>query len=204
MKKNYYDLLEVSKNASPEVIEKVYKLLAKKYHPDLQPDDKKDESEEMFKKISIAYETLSNPKLRAEYDAKLEEDEHYSSINSKNFEENQKSSSNMNQYSVKSNNSKVSSNNIHSWKSPINSFFSNIKNKNENYSPIFTVKLPKLKDILIVSLFIIIAVLLLYIIPFTRNYFYSLYNKYHFFRIFVTLIKSIILGFFKTFETIFN
>ena len=47
--KNYYDLLEVSEKASPEVIEKAYKTLVKKYHPDLQPDDKKKEAEEKIK-----------------------------------------------------------------------------------------------------------------------------------------------------------
>ena len=44
--KNYYDELEVSKNASKEVIEKVYKVLAKKYHPDMNQGDSKKEAEE--------------------------------------------------------------------------------------------------------------------------------------------------------------
>ena len=40
MEENYYDILEVSKNASPEIIEKAYKTLVKKYHPDLQKNEK--------------------------------------------------------------------------------------------------------------------------------------------------------------------
>lgn len=72
MKKNYYELLEVDKNASPEIIEKAYKVLAKKHHPDLQPDDKKSESEEIFKSISEAYETLSDENKRIEYNSTLE------------------------------------------------------------------------------------------------------------------------------------
>ena len=65
--KNYYEILEVSENASFEVIEKAYRTLAKKYHPDANPDNKK-EAEEKFKEVSEAYETLSNPQKRKMYD----------------------------------------------------------------------------------------------------------------------------------------
>ena len=67
---NYYEILEISEKASPEVIERVYKLLAKKYHPDLNPDNPK-AAEERFKKISEAYDVLSNETKRKEYDAQL-------------------------------------------------------------------------------------------------------------------------------------
>lgn len=70
--KNYYDELEVNKNASKEVIEKVYKILAKKYHPDMNQGDAKQEAEEKFKKISEAYEVLSNEEKRKKYDLELE------------------------------------------------------------------------------------------------------------------------------------
>lgn len=69
--KNYYEILEVSQNASPEVIEKAYKALAKKYHPDANPDNIK-ESEEKFKEISEAYEILSDATKKADYDYQLE------------------------------------------------------------------------------------------------------------------------------------
>ena len=71
MDKNYYEILEVDRNASPEIIEKAYKTLAKKYHPDLQDEVHKKEAEETFKKINEAYETLSNPELKSLYDEKL-------------------------------------------------------------------------------------------------------------------------------------
>lgn len=70
--KNYYDELEVNKNASKEVIEKVYKVLAKKYHPDMNQGDAKQDAEEKFKKISEAYEVLSNEEKRKKYDLELE------------------------------------------------------------------------------------------------------------------------------------
>lgn len=73
MDKNYYEILEVGKNASPEIIDKAYKTLAKKYHPDLQDDIHKKEAEETFKIINEAYETLSNPEQRSLYDQKLED-----------------------------------------------------------------------------------------------------------------------------------
>ena len=71
MDKNYYEILEVDRNASPEIIDKAYKTLAKKYHPDLQDDVHKKEAEETFKIINQAYETLSNPELKSLYDEKL-------------------------------------------------------------------------------------------------------------------------------------
>lgn len=76
--KNYYEILEVSKSASPETIAKVYKFLAKKYHPDTNPDNS-EEAEEKFKKISEAYEILSNEEKRKQYDLELE---NYESENS--------------------------------------------------------------------------------------------------------------------------
>lgn len=71
MKKNYYEILEVDKKASPEIIKKAYNILAKKYHPDLQPENLKLMYEEKFKLINEAYETLSIPEKRAVYDSSL-------------------------------------------------------------------------------------------------------------------------------------
>ena len=73
MEKNYYEILEVNKNASPEIIEKAYKTLAKKYHPDLQSEENKQKGEEIFKQINEAYEVLSNSEKRKQYDITLEE-----------------------------------------------------------------------------------------------------------------------------------
>lgn len=69
--KNYYDELEVSRNASSEIINRAYKVLAKKYHPDTTTENKQ-EAEEHFKRISEAYEILSNEQKRAEYDNSLQ------------------------------------------------------------------------------------------------------------------------------------
>ena len=68
MNKNYYKILKVDSNASPEVIEKAYKTLAKKYHPDLQEESQKESAGEKLKEINEAYEILSNPESRANFD----------------------------------------------------------------------------------------------------------------------------------------
>lgn len=68
---DYYKILEVNQSASPETIEKVYKMLVKKYHPDLQNDKDKVEAEEKIKKINEAYDVLSDPIKREEYDNTL-------------------------------------------------------------------------------------------------------------------------------------
>lgn len=71
-KATLYEILQVSENASEEIIEKAYKVLAKKYHPDLQQEEDKKNAEAMMKKINEAYEILGNKEKRAEYDNQLQ------------------------------------------------------------------------------------------------------------------------------------
>lgn len=68
---NYYEVLEVSEKASEEIIEKAYKVLAKKYHPDLQQNGNKKAAEEKMKLVNEAYDVLSNQGKREAYDKKL-------------------------------------------------------------------------------------------------------------------------------------
>ena len=65
-KRDYYEILGVSRDASPEEIKKAYRRLAMQYHPDRNPDDK--EAEEKFKEIAEAYEVLKDPSKRRRYD----------------------------------------------------------------------------------------------------------------------------------------
>ncbi|MCK4615134.1 MAG: DnaJ domain-containing protein, partial [Thermoplasmata archaeon] len=68
-KRDYYDVLGVSRNASEEEIKKAYRRLARKYHPDkYQDENEKKKAEEKFKEISEAYEVLADKEKRARYD----------------------------------------------------------------------------------------------------------------------------------------
>src|ERR1051325_5034221 len=63
---DYYKILGVDKNATPEDIKKAYRKLARKHHPDLNPNDK--EAHRKFQELNEANEVLSDPEKRKKYD----------------------------------------------------------------------------------------------------------------------------------------
>jgi len=65
-KRDYYEVLGVSKDADDAALKKAYRVLAKKYHPDMNPGDEK--AEKLFKEASEAYAVLSDPEKRRQYD----------------------------------------------------------------------------------------------------------------------------------------
>ena len=135
--KNYYEWLEIDKNASQEIIDKVYKLLVKKYHPDLQKENKKIEYEEKLKHINEAYDILSNPEKRKQYDLELNtnfiSNEEYIKI----YNENQILKKQLNElkYYINNNQKKYySSTNNYYDKNQYNNFYNKKSQYQKNYN----------------------------------------------------------------------
>ena len=66
VKRDYYEVLGLTKGADAAAIKKAYRKLAKKYHPDMNPGDK--EAEKKFKEVTEAYNVLSDPEKKKLYD----------------------------------------------------------------------------------------------------------------------------------------
>lgn len=182
MEKNYYDILEVNKNASPEIIEKAYKTLVKKYHPDLQDNNLKAEYEEKIELINEAFEVLSDSEKRKNYDLNLKQTEFSVEDYNNLINENLKLKNEINYLK----------NNLINYKNNINNNYSeNIQQKyddviNKAYYDAYIqdlknrgykIKYKKtFKEYLksLISLFItIIIFLLIFQIPFIKNYFFN-------------------------------
>lgn len=85
--KDYYELLEISRGASSEVIKNAYRALAKKYHPDTN-NLNDEEVQEKIRQINIAYEVLSDPEKKSQYDIELQEKENNEDYNLQEKDEN--------------------------------------------------------------------------------------------------------------------
>ncbi len=185
MKENYYDILEINKNASSEIIEKAYKTLVKKYHPDLQENNLKIEYEEKIKKINEAYEILSNPEKKKKYDLILENNEISKENYNKLYNENINLKNEINILkNINNTNYNINKNNYEEK----NNSYKNIKNYilKLNYKSI-------IKDfIALIITFIIISIILfiLWNIPFTKNYLINLYNENSILQFIINLIKN--------------
>ena len=202
MEQNYYEILEVNKNASPEIIEKAYKTLVKKYHPDLQQDENKNKYEEKIKKINEAYDILSDPEKRKKYDLNLKNTE--ISINDYNslYQENINLKNNLNILKEKLNYLNNIQNNYEKNNLNYNNLENNKKyseNNNINYNDInytnyfsnFFVNIKnKLKDLFAFFITILIIIFIFFIlwhVPFTKNYLIKLYNENSILQFFINL-----------------
>lgn len=201
LKENYYEILEISQNASQEIIEKVYKILVKKYHPDLQENNSRIESEEKIKKINEAYDILSNPEKREKYNLTLKNtnisEEDYNKLYNENIYLRNEINYLKNNYI---NFKKNISNNINDYKKNIINNNINRKIKNDYIQDLkinrYKIKYKKrFKDsiALIITMFIIIIIFyILWIIPFTKNYLINLYNNNSIIKFIVDLFTNFI------------
>ena len=96
----YYEILQVTENASNEVIKMAYKALAKKYHPDTFEGNKA-VAEEMMKKINQAYTILSDPIKRKEYDASLQRNQFNNLFTDEEYHNNTNTSNTTNKSNIK-------------------------------------------------------------------------------------------------------
>lgn len=193
--KNYYEILEVDIHASSEMIERAFKLLAKRYHPDTQPQEKKQWAEEEFKKINEAYEVLSNKDTRKAYSEELE----FEKSNELNLLYNEKESlaeqvrnlqlelnllknnKNMNDYNFNVNNINTNSysfDNDYSQEYKKNSYYEQpTPPYYESYYHPLKSKLKNLLAFVLTVLAFILLSFLIWKIPFTKNWLISLYEN---------------------------
>jgi possible chaperone dnaJ len=203
LEQNYYDILEVNKNASPEIIEKAYKTLVKKYHPDLQENDLKIKYEEKIKKINEAYSILSDSEKRKNYDLFLKNNEVSIDDYNKLYQENiiLKKEINYLKNNYKQNNINNNLNNINYYIENIrkNNYekYNTEKNKENNSkieNEIYEINYKRiLKNILalIITIFIIFIISsILWHIPFTKNYLINLYEKNTILKSFISIFNK--------------
>ncbi len=212
MEENYYDILEINKNASPEIIEKAYKTLVKKYHPDLQENNLKNNYEEKIKKINEAYEVLSNPEKRENYDLQLKnyeisKEDYYNlyneNINLKNeinylknnynniknsynhFENNQ---DNLHQNTINENEINKKINNAVN-RAYYDAYIQDLKNR--GYKIKYKRKFKDFLALFLTIIFLLIISFILWHIPFTKNYLINLYNENSAIKFIVNLFLNI-------------
>ena len=178
--KNYYEILEVNKKASKEVIEKAYKVLVKKYHPDLYSGQKKEYAEKKIKEINEAYNVLTDEFMKEQYDAELEKQEQETlyrkygnqqsnniNVQNKNINNNNKSSEH--EKEVQDFNERKKKHKVGSFSGIIELCKEIYKNKPKRDE----IKELTKKDILALILTIIVVILIgvaLWFIPFTNSW----------------------------------
>ena len=206
--KNYYEILEVDKNASSEVIEKAYRALAKKYHPDLQQGPKQQEYAEKMKIINQAYDVLANDSKRQEYNQKLESEtisrEQHERIMQENYELRQQINQmgNQQRYQQKQqmdegsilNMSRVLTEQMNAARKQAyyDAYIQDMKNRGYKIRYKRDLKY-YLKLIKVIAILILVG-FLIYQIPFVKNFFINLYNENAVFQAIIDIFKNTFLS----------
>lgn len=207
LEKNYYDILEVNKNASPEIIEKAYKTLIKKYHPDLQENELKNEYEEKIKKINEAYEILSDTEKRRIYNLNLKNTEFSIDDYNNLYNENINLKKEINYLKNKINNNSYNNlqkntydNSLNNIENEINKKINNAVNKayydayiqdlkNRGYKIKYKKTLREFIALILTLLIITLISFILWHIPFINNYLINLYNENTALQFIINLFK---------------
>ena len=206
--KSYYDWLEVSPKASQEVIEKAYKVLVKKYHPDLQ-DGTNQEAENNIRKINEAYSVLSDKNKREEYDTLLvKEHQKYTTTQNNNTNyDMQKQNSNNQDYppTDKELNQEQVDYELEYQRQVENArrkayqdaYIQDMKNR--GYKIRYKKSFKDYLRIIITILAIFIIIWILWQIPFVRNWINTLSENNFVIKIIVDIIRSIYEALFEVF-----
>lgn len=200
---NLYELLEVSEKASQEIIEKAYKTLAKKWHPDLQGGPNKALAEEKMKKINNAYSILSDENKRKEYDAKLEEErerlsEPQEEIKYQEDEPNQEYGfENLSRKEQARLKRKIEKNANEEYRKLYEDYFRSL-----GYKVPHRITWKEVKVTITVILIFCAILGLLWLMPFSRNWMISLYNENIVIKLIVDIIRGIFVGIGKTIQQI--
>ena len=189
--KNYYEILEVDKNASDEIIKVSYKALVKKYHPDLKEGTSKINAEDKIKQINEAYDILYNPEKKYEYDQNLINEsiskEQYEIIINENINLRRELSIYRNNYNYQSNVKYTQTPNY------TNTYTNNTYNQQsqQKNSKSFKDKISeRLKTILAICLTFLLL-FILYNIPLVKNLFGNYLNTNYIFVLIILIIAYI-------------
>lgn len=206
MNKNYYEILEVDPKASNEIIEKAYKTLVKKYHPDLQNSGQQKEFEEKMKLINEAYSVLSDDFKRSTYDSQLQSEIISRQDYQKIIEENRnlkQELKNLGQNITNSSNNTNQQRYTQQYQEQINravnkayqdAYIQDMKNR--GYKIKYKLTLKQYKNLIIVIACVILVFIILFQIPPIKRFFTNIYEEN-------IIIKSIVDIFINTFTTKF-
>lgn len=176
--KNYYEILQVNENASQEIIEKSYKTLVKKYHPDLQKGEITIYMEKALQEINEAYNVLSDTFLKEQYDKELLKQNQINNRNEIKFE--REEYINQNEITEEQKEKKNNVGTFFGLIDVIKAIFRGGKSKGQKNKMTKT----DLKAIGLTILVLLVIGLILWLLPFTHNWFEELFTENEFFKIF--------------------
>ena len=213
MNKNYYKILEVDQKASNEIIEKAYKTLVKRYHPDLQNSEKRKEYEDKMKLINEAYSVLSDDYKRTTYDEQLQNEIISKQEYQKILEENKNLKQELR--AKEQNETNIKNNINHQYKQQYQQSFQRqyqqqinkainqayqdayIQDmKNRGYKIKYKPTLKQYKNLIIAIVCVILVFIILFQIPPIKRFFTNIYEEN-------IIIKAIVDIFINTFTTKF-
>ena len=169
--KNYYDLLEVNPKASREIIEKAYRVLIKKYHPDLYQGEEKVYAEAKLRELNEAYHILSSDFLREQYDVELEKEKQFNNtINNKKI---YKNTSSQNVKEENNKNQEVKKYKVGTIMSMVDLLKDIFKKRKKGEKPIEIKKEDKMAAIITLIIVVVLGVAL-WFIPATNGFIRSL------------------------------